>query len=133
MKGKLLVNVGLCVVLLISLWVTGCSPSTKDRYLEIWEIAHEEGQYEKAIIEFQKFIEDHPEGEWSTNARLQIGDCFLNLKNEVQARKYFEEVVQINWDPCTTDRALACLEHLDSNHQTEYPLHLSGKCPICRE
>jgi tetratricopeptide (TPR) repeat protein len=125
-----------CFSIILSIAIiggTGCSRCGKARYLKIWDIAYKEGQYEKAITKFQKFVKDCSKGEWTTYARLQIGDCFLNLKDEGQARKYFKEVVQLNWHKCTTKQALGCLEHLDSDHEKPYPLHLSGKCPLCRK
>jgi len=115
--------------------ITGCTPSRcgRTRYLEIWDLAFEEEQHAQAIIEFQDFIKHCPEGEWTTNARLQIGNCFLHLNDEEQARKYWEEIVQLNWNECTTKQALGCLEHIESNHEKPYPLTLSGKCPLCRK
>lgn len=106
--------------------------SDRDRYNRIWDIAHEEGRYEDAVSEFSSFIEERPESEWTTNARLQMGDCYLNLGNEEKARESFESVVEINWNQCTTNQALGCLEHLNSSHETRYPLHNSGRCPVCR-
>lgn len=102
-------------------------------YLRIWDVAYKEGKYAKAITEFEKFIEKCPEGEWTTYARLHMGNCFLELGDEEQARECFDEVVQLNWNKCSTNRALHCLRHLDSGHEEPYGLSLDGKCPMCRE
>ena len=119
-----------CLLLLLN--VSGCLSSDKDRYLRIWDIAHEECRYEDAVSEFSAFIEDRPVNEWTTNAQLHMGDCFLNLGDEEKARECFEAVVETGWNQCTTNQALGCLEHLNSFHETRYPLHNSGRCPVCR-
>jgi len=114
------------------IFTSGCMQSDKSRYQRIWDIAHEDGRYEDAVSEFTDFIEDRPESEWTTYARLQMGDCFLNLGNEEKAIESFESVVETDWNECTTNQALGCLEHLNSFHETRYPLHGSGRCPVCR-
>ncbi len=121
-----------CLLLVLCLLLSGCMSSDKDRYNRIWNIAHEEGRYEDAVFEFTAFIEERPVSEWTTYARLHLGDCYLNLGNEEKARESFESIVEINWDQCTTNQALGCLEHLNSFHETRYPLHNSGRCPICK-
>lgn len=121
-----------CSLLVLSLLLSGCMSSDKDRYNRIWNIAHEEGRYEDAVSEFTAFIEERPVSEWTTYARLHLGDCYLNLGNEEKARESFESIVEINWDQCTTNQTIGCLEHLNSFHETRYPLHQSGRCPVCK-
>lgn len=65
------------IIGVVSLCQLGCQSSCgKVRYLAIWNLAHEEKQYEKAISEFQDFINSYLKGKWTTYARLHIGDCF---------------------------------------------------------
>ena len=122
----------LLLSVLLSIFTCSCMQSDRNRYQSIWDIAHEEGRYENAVSEFTDFIEERPESEWTTYAWLQMGDCFLNLGNEEKAIECFKSVIEADWNECTTNQALGCLEHLNSFHETRYPLHSSGRCPVCR-
>ena len=122
----------ICFIMVLGILFCGCLQSDKTRYLEIWDIAHEEGLYEEAISEFTNFIKERPDNEWTTCAQLQMGDCFLYIGNEEKARECFESVIEINWNQCTTNQATGCIEHLNSHHENRYPLHESGRCPLCR-
>jgi tol-pal system protein YbgF len=53
-----------------------------------------EGNYDKAMTEFQKFLTDYPDSEYSDNAQFWIGECYFFKKNYEQAILEYEKVVK---------------------------------------
>jgi tol-pal system protein YbgF len=60
----------------------------------IGETFYQEKSYEKAILEYQKVIEKYPRGNKVPAALLKQGLAFLNLKDRVNSRLIFEELVR---------------------------------------
>lgn len=60
----------------------------------VGETFFQEKQYEKAILEYQKVIEKYPRGNKVPAALLKQGLAFLGLKDRVNSRLIFEEVVR---------------------------------------
>ncbi|MCU0584590.1 MAG: tol-pal system protein YbgF [Desulfobacterales bacterium] len=60
----------------------------------VGETFFQEKQYEKAILEYQKVIEKYPRGNKVPSALLKQGLAFLGLKDRVNSRLIFEEVVR---------------------------------------
>ena len=53
-----------------------------------------EGNYGKAMTEFQKFLTNYPDSEYSDNAQFWIGECYFFKKNYEQAILEYEKVVK---------------------------------------
>jgi tol-pal system protein YbgF len=53
-----------------------------------------EGNYDKAMTEFQKFLTAYPDSEYSDNAQFWIGECYFFKKNYEQAILEYEKVVK---------------------------------------
>ncbi|MFO7708110.1 MAG: tol-pal system protein YbgF [Desulfobacterales bacterium] len=60
----------------------------------IGETFYQEKSYEKAILEYQKVIEKYPQGNKVPGALLKQGLAFLSLKDRVNSRLIFEELVR---------------------------------------
>ncbi|NVM21059.1 MAG: tol-pal system protein YbgF [Desulfobacterales bacterium] len=60
----------------------------------IGEIYYREKWYEKAILEYQKVIEKHPNGNKVQSAFLKQGMAFLNLGDKANARLILKELVR---------------------------------------
>lgn len=59
----------------------------------IGEIYYREKWYEKAILEYQKVIENYPQGNKVPAALLKQSFAFLNIKDEANARLILRELV----------------------------------------
>jgi tol-pal system protein YbgF len=60
----------------------------------IGEIYYREKWYEKAILEYQKVIENYPNGSKTPGALLKQGFAFLNLDDKANARLILKELVR---------------------------------------
>ncbi len=60
----------------------------------VGEIYYREKWYEKAILEYQKAIEDYPKGDKIRGALLKQGFSFLNLGDKPNARLILQELVR---------------------------------------
>lgn len=60
----------------------------------IGEIYYREKWYEKAILEYQKVIEKHPEGNKMQAALLKQGFAFYNLGDKANARLILKELIK---------------------------------------
>jgi tol-pal system protein YbgF len=58
------------------------------------EIYYREKWYEKAILEYQKVIENHPKGNKTPSALLKQGFAFLSLDDKSNARLILKELVR---------------------------------------
>jgi tol-pal system protein YbgF len=58
------------------------------------EIYYHEKWYEKAILEYQKVIEDHPKGNKTPSALLKQGLAFLNLGDNANAGLILKELIR---------------------------------------
>lgn len=81
----------------------GVSPSTKDAIKgktdkeSVYAAAYEtfkEGKYEKARMEFQNFLNQFPNTEYSDNAQFWIGDCYYLEKKYEKAILEYEKVAK---------------------------------------
>lgn len=70
--------------------------SKKAGNAQFWlgEIYYHEKWYEKAILEYQKVIENYPEGDKTPGALLKQGFAFLNLDDEANARLILKELIR---------------------------------------
>ena len=60
----------------------------------IGEIYYREKWYEKAILEYQKVIENYPGGSKTPSALLKQGFAFLNLNDKANARLILKELIR---------------------------------------
>ena len=60
----------------------------------IGEIYYREKWYEKAILEYQKVIENYPNGNKTASALLKQGFAFLNLNDKANARLILKELIR---------------------------------------
>jgi tol-pal system protein YbgF len=58
------------------------------------EIYYREKWYEKAILEYQKVIENYPDGNKTPSALLKQGFAFLNLNDKANARLILKELIR---------------------------------------
>ena len=58
------------------------------------EIYYREKWYEKAILEYQKVIENYPKGNKTPSALLKQGFAFLNLDDKANARLILKELIR---------------------------------------
>ncbi|MBW2193487.1 MAG: tol-pal system protein YbgF, partial [Deltaproteobacteria bacterium] len=58
------------------------------------EIYYREKWYEKAILEYQKVIEQHPKGNKMQAALLKQGFAFYNLGDKANARLILKELIK---------------------------------------
>ena len=58
------------------------------------EIYYREKWYEKAILEYQKVIENYPKGNKTPSALLKQGLAFLNLDDKANARLILKELIR---------------------------------------
>ncbi len=58
------------------------------------EIYYREKWYEKAILEYQKVIENYPKGNKTASALLKQGLAFLNLDDKANARLILKELIR---------------------------------------
>lgn len=58
------------------------------------EIYYREKWYEKAILEYQKVIENYPDGNKTPSALLKQGFAFLNLNDQANARLILKELIR---------------------------------------
>ena len=75
------------------------------------EIYYREKWYAEAIMEYQKVIEDYPDGNKVPAALYKQGLSFYNLEDETNARFFLQEV--INKYP-TSNEAKAAREKLQT-------------------
>jgi tol-pal system protein YbgF len=70
--------------------------SKKADNAQFWlgEIYYREKWYEKAILEYQKVIEDYPKGNKTSSALLKQGFAFLNLGDKANARLILKELIR---------------------------------------
>jgi len=71
----------------------------------IGEIYYREKWYEKAIVEYQKVVENYPKGNKVRSAMLKQGYAFLNIGDKANARLILKEL--ISKYPDTTESQLA--------------------------
>jgi len=71
----------------------------------IGEIYYREKWYEKAIVEYQKVVEDYPKGNKIRSAMLKQGYAFLNIGDKANARLILKDL--ISKYPNTTEAQLA--------------------------
>ena len=71
----------------------------------IGEIYYREKWYEKAIVEYQKVVEDYPKGNKVRSAMLKQGYSFLNIGDKANARLILKDL--ISKYPNTTEAQLA--------------------------
>ena len=71
----------------------------------IGEIYYREKWYEKAIVEYQKVVEDYPKGNKIRSAMLKQGYSFLNIGDKANARLILKDL--ISKYPNTTEAQLA--------------------------
>ena len=71
----------------------------------IGEIYYQEKWYEKAIVEYQKVVEDYPKGNKIRSAMLKQGYAFLNIGDKANARLILKDL--ISKYPNTTEAQLA--------------------------
>jgi tol-pal system protein YbgF len=71
----------------------------------IGEIYYREKWYEKAIVEYQKVVENYPKGNKIRSAMLKQGYAFLNIGDKANARLILKEL--ISKYPDTTESQLA--------------------------
>lgn len=50
-------------------------------------------EWKKAILNYQKYTDDHPKGKEVSDAKYKIGVCFQELGMKEEAMAFFEEVV----------------------------------------
>lgn len=50
-------------------------------------------EWKKAILNYQKYVDDHPKGKEVSDAKYKIGVCFQELGMKEEAMAFFEEVV----------------------------------------
>jgi tol-pal system protein YbgF len=63
----------------------------------IYALAYEtfkEGKYEKARVEFQNFVKQYPDTEYSDNAQFWIGECYYFENKYEKAISEYEKVVK---------------------------------------
>jgi len=60
----------------------------------IGEIYYNQKWYEKAILEYQKVIENYPNGNKVQSALLKQGFSFFNLGDKANARLIFTELIK---------------------------------------
>ena len=58
------------------------------------EVFYREKWYEKAILEYQKVIENYPKGDKIRGALLKQGFSFLNLDDKSNARLILRELIR---------------------------------------
>lgn len=71
----------------------------------IGEIYYREKWYEKAIVEYQKVVENYPKGNKIRSAMLKQGYAFLNIGDKANARLILKELIKKY--PDTTEAQLA--------------------------
>jgi len=71
----------------------------------IGEVYYREKWYEKAIVEYQKVVEDYPKGNKIRSAMLKQGYAFLNIGDKANARLILKDL--ISKYPNTTEAQLA--------------------------
>ncbi len=71
----------------------------------IGEIYYREKWYEKAIVEYQKVVEDYPKGNKVRSAMLKQGYAFLNIGDKANARLILKDLIRKY--PNTTEAQLA--------------------------
>ncbi len=54
-----------------------------------------ESQWKQAIVYYEQYREKNKKGRWYKKATFQIGQCFKNLKMEIESRVFFQEVVNL--------------------------------------
>jgi tol-pal system protein YbgF len=60
----------------------------------IGEIYYQEKWFEKAIVEYQKVIENYPKGNKVKSALLKQGYAFLNIGDKSNARIILKELIK---------------------------------------
>ncbi len=58
------------------------------------ECYYNEGNYEEAILEFQKVVDKYPKGDKVISAILKQGFAFLKLESSAEAREFFNLVIE---------------------------------------
>jgi TolA-binding protein len=90
---------GLLVLILLSLCLPSGSAGSEltirsDEQLRFAEEAIEKGEYQRAIIELERFLHFFPRDEEVPRARYLIGLSYLRAKNYQNARNTFEEILR---------------------------------------
>jgi tol-pal system protein YbgF len=62
-------------------------------YAAAYEL-YKEGKYEKARLEFQNFLKNHPRTEYSGNAQFWVGECYYFEKSYEKAILEYEKVIK---------------------------------------
>ncbi|MCP4371246.1 MAG: tol-pal system protein YbgF, partial [Deltaproteobacteria bacterium] len=70
------------------------SKSADNAQFWIGEIYYREKWYEKAILEYQKVIENYPKGNKDQASLLKQGFAFYNLKDKPNSRLIFKELIK---------------------------------------
>ena len=58
------------------------------------ECYYNEGNYEEAILEFQKVVDEYPKGDKVASAILKQGFAFLKLESPTEAKEFFNLVIE---------------------------------------
>lgn len=67
------------------------NPEDTDALLELAHLRNDSGMYDKAIVDYQKYLEKVPK---DPDARIDMGVCYYNLKNYDEAIKQMELAVK---------------------------------------
>ena len=60
----------------------------------IGESYYQQGDYERAILEYEKVLQQYPKGDKVPHALLKQGFAFLNLGDQVDAKLLFQKVIK---------------------------------------
>ena len=90
---------GILVILLSLLLLPGralCAQITidSDEQFRFAEQTMEKGDYLRAVVEFERFLQFFPEDKRVPNARLLIARCYMKAKDYESARKVLNEVMK---------------------------------------
>lgn len=96
MKSLLLVSKSLFLALLTVVFLSGCLRSPARHQFGDYSNAEKyyaEGKYEKAIDSYQKYIEQHDDGNLTVIAQYYIAKSYVALENQGEAKKYFQSII----------------------------------------
>lgn len=84
------------LVLLSAVFLSGCLRSPARHQFGDYSNAEKyyaEGKYEKAIDSYQKYVNQHEDGNLAVIARYYIAKSHVALNQEADAKKYFQKII----------------------------------------
>lgn len=88
-------KIKLTALLLITIFLVGCSKKSEEEYLSAAEKLMNESKYTEAIAEYEKYINDYPEGKNTSKAYFEIAKIYqAKLVNDISSDASFQKSIE---------------------------------------